>query len=413
MKKPSLPERLAIALLIEIASGNYHPDTRFLSRREIMHHWKVSSPTATQSLSLLAEWGILSACGRSGHYLEKHFMRKALLRIKKSHAEPLPGRPQWENKVRASMQPDSRLRRIAVIVVSDCSAPETDNPAPDGIPGHLPSVTRAVCAGIFEEMEAEGATADFYFDDGLDETRERVVRDIERARPQGVIVVRRLLSTAVSPVVQPLLKAGLPVVTAFDDCERLRMVSVNFNNVGLGYSAAQHLIEAGHRHIAVLVPPEKDEPYYFRGRLHGCKLAAREIGQGRVTVTPLTVSLERRKPAKSVMSLLDKQNPDRVTALFATTVDGLAALEPSLDATGIRVPEDMSVIMCSSRQGLTPGGRPFDIMKLDFRRIGQQAFRALERVHEGSFAEKVWLVDAEYEPCGTVAPLRGEGRPHS
>ncbi|EIQ00403.1 transcriptional regulator [Opitutaceae bacterium TAV1] len=409
MKKPSLPQRLAVALLSEIASGNYCENTRFLSRREIMRQWKVSSPTATDALRILAGWGILHPNDRSGHHLRPQFLQKTLLRINKTSLSPLPGQPRLDDKARALLHANRPLGRIAVVSVCDhidpLAATRHDNvPAvPLSLPIKIPAKI------IFSEANEVGVTVDFYFDDGCDATRRQILGDLPRSRPQGVIILRRLMSAAVSPLATPLIKAGIPVVTAFDDCENLRMVSVNFNNVGLGYTAARQFLAAGHRRIAVALPLEEEAPWYYRDRYHGCELAAREhiaaYPGDTVTITPVAVSLHpRQTPARRLLALFDRADSRRPTALLSTSVNLLVALQPLFVRLGLHVPADLSVIMCSSTPVRPPEGQPTDIMKLDFEEIGRQAFRALQSLYRGEFAEKTWLVESGYEAHGTVAP---------
>lgn len=410
MSSPTLPERLAVALLSEIASGQYRTSARFLSRREIMAQWKVSSPTATESLRLLTRWGILTSHPRSGHHLSANFLRKALYRLNKTKFAPLAGKPVWADKALARAREEIPLQRIAVISVSDLSAKSPGRVGAEVPPTNVPLPSRMATEALFTETKSEGVMVNFYLDDGREETRARIVEQIRAEQMQGVIILRRLLASSVRPLAQPFLRAGLPVVTAFDDCEGIRMVSVNFNNIGLGYTAGRQLIEAGHRHIVVLLPREEEAPYYYRDRFHGCQLAAKELGRGAVTVIPLIISLRTKRPIRSAQKLFSKNNPGRATALLATSVNVLMSLQPSLDKAEIEIPGDLSVIMCSSTPELPPTNREMDIMHLDFEEIGRRTFRALQRLYRGEFTEKIWLVESDYLPHGTVTPP-GKPRP--
>lgn len=414
MKKPPLAQRLAVALLFEIASGNYKENTRFLSRREIMRQWKVSSPTAVGALRFLADWDILYASDRSGHHLRPHFLQKTLLRINKTDLTPLPGQPQWDDKARALIHAGKPLRQIAVISVDDNIDPlaaTRHEVVPAGVPLSLPIKIPAKV--IFREANALGVTTDFYFDDGLEATRKQILDKLSRSRVQGVIILRRLMSDAVSPLARPLINMGLPVVTAFDDCENLPMVSVNFNNVGLGYTAAQQFIAHGHRHIAVTLPQANEAPWYYRDRCRGCEMAAAEHTrthpQDPVKVTSLTVSLVPQKVySKKLNSLLQRSNPERPTALLSTSVNLLTAMEPLFKQLGLKIPQDLSLIMCSSIAMPAQVQQPTDIMMLDFEEIGRQSLRALQALYQGQAAGKTWLVESTYEPHGTLALRAGE-----
>lgn len=371
-----------------------------------MRQWKVSSPTATQSLRLLVEWKILYSSDRSGHHFAPQFLQKALLRLNKTRLAPLPGQPTWDDRARHLRSRESALQRIAVVSICDgidqmrtryfSGMPEIALATPIWMPAKV----------IFNEANEVNVTVDFYLDDGRTSTGEHIVRSLIESGMQGVVILRRLMASPVSPLAKPLLKAGIPVVAVFDDCEHLKMVSVNFNNVGLGYKAGQAFIAAGHRRIAVALPMEEEAPNYYRDRFHGCCLAAREHTNAhpeeKVTVTALRLPLATGKFLSRVSRAFDKKNPRRATALLSTSVNLLQAMEATFQKDLLQIPRDVSVIMCSSKAVLPPKNQSMDIMKLDFEEIGRQAFLALQSLFQSQFTEKAWLVDSEYEPHGTV-----------
>ncbi len=408
MKKPSLPERLAVALLSEIASGHYSNKKSFLSRREIMKLWKVSSPTATRSLHILKEWDILSARSRSGQHFQPHYLQTALLHLNKTQLAPLPGQLSWEAKARnLRKQKEESLQRIAVVsICDDVKQPTTGRH--QRIPEMALSIPIRIPAQvIFNRANKAGVAVDFYLDDGTPRTGEKIVESLIQSRMQGVILLRRLLASPVAPLAKPLLKAGIPVVAVFDDCEHLKMVSVNFNNVGLGYQAAQVFLNEGHRHLAVIVPEDIEDPNYYRDRFHGAELASNEFNAmypgDPVTVSLLSISLHRGKVLPLAKALLSKDNPKRVTAILCTAVGLLRALETTISRGNLKIPDDLSVIMCSTTPTLPSKGNLIDIMKLDFEEIGACAFAALQSLCANQFTEKTWLVDSRYEAYGTVS----------
>lgn len=408
MKKPSLPERLAVALLSEIASGHYSDRKSFLSRREIMKLWKVSSPTATKSLRILEGWNILTPQSRSGQHFMPSYLQTALLHLNKAELTPLPGQPSWEAKARKLRRQHEKLERIAVVSICDGIAHHgTDRlealpEASLSIPIRIPSQV------IFNRANKVGVSVDFYLDDGVPHTGEKIVESLIRSRIQGVIILRRLLASPVAPMAKPLIEAGIPVVAVFDNCENLRMVSVNFNNVGLGYKAAQVFLANGHRHLAVAVPEDMEAPNYYRDRFHGAELAAEEFnaahGGNAARVSLLSISLKRGKVLPKAKALLAKENLARATALLCTSVNLLSALDTTLQRKNIKIPNDLSVMMCSIRPNHPTQNELVDIIKLDFEEIGIQAFTALQSLFADQFTEKAWLVDSPYESHGTVIP---------
>jgi len=418
MRKPSLPERLAVALLSEIASGHYSNKRSFLSRRKIMKLWKVSSPTATKSLDILREWDILSARSRSGQHFQPHYLRTALLHLNKTQLAPLPGQLSWTAKARRlRKENEESLQRISVVSICDDleqSSPDRHKWSPAAsrsVPIRIPSQV------IFNKANKAGVAVDFYLDNGAPGASEEIVRALIESRMQGVIILRRLLASPVAPMAKPLLEAGIPVVAVFDDCEHLRMVSVNFNNVGLGYKAAQVFLNEGHRHLAVIVPEEGEDTNYYSDSFHGAELAASEFNalhpDDPVTVSVLAMQLQRGRVLPAAKALLRKDNPRRATAILCTAVSLLHALEATIQRGGLKIPEDLSVIMCSTTPAFSSRLNLVDIMKLDFEEIGACAFAALQSLCANQFTEKAWLTDSCYEAHGTVGPAPATPEPEA
>ena len=413
MKKPSLAERLAIALLSEIASGHYSNKRSFLSRREIMRLWKVSSPTATKSLRLLEQWNILRAHSRSGQHFCPRYLQTALLQLNKTQLAPLPGHLSWEARARMLRTVESKLERIAVISICEAHPHRTGRKSgiPEkslSIPIHIPSQV------IFNKAHQVGVSVDFYIDNGTDEVRQQIIHSLIGSGIQGVILLRRLLASPVAPLADPLLKVGMPVVAVFDNCEHLHIVSVNFNNVGLGYKAGQIFLQEGHRRLAVLLPEAGEDPYYYRDRFHGVELAVGEFNAAHPDDPAGVIALEafpspghRHRPChRPLQAAFSPQNPERPTAVLSTAVGLLKHLKLILDKAGLAIPHALSVIMCSTTPTLPPTEELISIMKLDFEKIGAQAFAALELLFANRYTEKVQLIDSYYEPYGTVLGVR-------
>lgn len=107
-----------------------------------------------------------------------------------------------------------------------------------------------------------------------------------------------------------------------------------------GRSAAQHLLELGHRRIGMLVGPEASAP--GRERADGCRSALQQAG------APLDEDLvdggafEFEAGREAALRLLERE--DRPTALFAASDTlALGALRAAHEL-GIRVPEQLSIV---------------------------------------------------------------------
>lgn len=405
MRKPSLPLRLACALLHEIASGQHDEAARFLSRREIMRQWEVSSPTASAALALLAKWQVLRARDRSGHRFTRDARRRALLRLHRTSLAPLAGRPAWTARARALSHGHAPLRHIAVVSLVPPPAPRSTRDDADHAPLAAVPIEPAVrlpARAIFAAARKAGVLVDFHLHDGSADAAREIARGLLRSGAQGLIILRRRFATPVAPLAAPLLAAGVPVVAAFDDSEGLGIPTVNFNNLALGHAAARRLIAAGHRRIVVALPRTEESPAYFRERLAGCRLAAREAKPHEVEIVPVTGDFPSPRASSRLLAALRADPLRRPPALFSTTAEILAAALPDLEAAGLRAPHDLSVIMCSGTPRPPGAARDFDFLRLDFAAVGRRAFAALHALHEGKFTAKIALIEATCRACGTV-----------
>jgi len=175
------------------------------------------------------------------------------------------------------------------------------------------------------------------------EQRDLYFRDIpRRERVDGVLIVSL---TPRDGDVKPFKKANVPIVLVDAHHASLaRLNQVITDDIAGGRAATQHLIELGHRRIAYLSDC-LDEPFNFtssRDRLAGYQQALQAAGipfrpdyhvqgeHGRVEARRLAAQLLAR--------------PDRPTAIFAASdTQAMGVLEAARD-TGLRVPDDLSVI---------------------------------------------------------------------
>jgi len=399
--KTSLPERVAVALLVEMASGNYLPNERFLSHRDVKRFWRVSSPTATTSLQKLVEWGIIKSRDRSGHYLVPDFRRMALARLNAVHSIAMPRKPDWQTKVHSADRPENSLKRIALVMMPQGA--ERTGKSDTLSPQISCMATSYTARAIFREAERSGVMVDFYMDDGKEECHEWIVKQITSTNAQGAVIIRRILSTRVAPMASMFMKKGIPVVTAYDDCEHTNMVSVNFNNVGIGYSATRRFLDLGHRRIGVVLQKAPDQ--YFSDRFSGSELAVKEFGDPSARTQPffLEYSDTETDVRKRFARSFSRSNKDRPTALLITDVQLLTMLKPLIQSEHLTIPRDLSAIVCSTITEVPGFKRRFDIMKLDFEEVGRAAYRALEKLFQGTSYSPCLLVNPQYHAHGSTA----------
>jgi LacI family transcriptional regulator len=115
--------------------------------------------------------------------------------------------------------------------------------------------------------------------------------------------------------------------------------SINLDNFGGAYAMTKHLIEHGHKDVAMIKGPDKN--YDAAERLRGYRSALREGGVLHDASLEVAGSFSESSGYDAVRQLLSK--PNRPTAIFAandtTAIGALSALQ----AAGIGVPEEVAL----------------------------------------------------------------------
>jgi DNA-binding LacI/PurR family transcriptional regulator len=246
---------------------------------------------------------------------------------------------------------------------------------------------------------------DFFLCDGSSDSERRTLARVLNARPDGVMIIKRKAPFQAKTLGDSLLQRGIPVVVLYGEDEGSDMVSVNFNNVGMGFTAAETLLKNGHRRLGVLL--HRDSNKNWDDRLRGFRLRTdKEKG---VTVTEFSLRDRQDDYLQAAAGL----HRGRITALFSTTQEVLAGFLPALKGSGIQVPADVSVLMCASTSAVQDSPLPVDTLIQDFAQLGRMAFHVLEGYCGGQVAQKAYLLDPVVEIHGTVmgAPQVSENRP--
>jgi LacI family transcriptional regulator len=170
--------------------------------------------------------------------------------------------------------------------------------------------------------------------------------------------------------IKPLREAGYPVVLLVGDPDAgLDVVSVN-DRAG-GYRAVRHLLELGHRRIAVLDPAlslgnsEKSE---------GCRRAFDEFG---VDIDPSLIFDPRGHTATVAYQAMPEVMARRPTAVFASN-DRLAigSMAWCLE-NGIDVPRDIAIVGYDDIEAASYCAVPLTTMRYGVEEVADRAVRRL------------------------------------
>ncbi|MEV8095888.1 LacI family DNA-binding transcriptional regulator [Kitasatospora sp. NPDC085879] len=164
------------------------------------------------------------------------------------------------------------------------------------------------------------------------------IEGVLRRRPLGVVLV---FSSLPLEVKQQLRSRAIPfvIIDPAGDPEP-DVPSVGSANWAGGLAATRHLIECGHRRIAIITGPE--DMLCSLARLDGFRsamgMAGLEIPAGYVSFGDFHVEGGRRRATELLA------RPDRPTAIFAgSDLQALGVLEAAR-VHGLKVPDDLSVV---------------------------------------------------------------------
>jgi len=157
-------------------------------------------------------------------------------------------------------------------------------------------------------------------------------------RPVGVIAVSAVLTSRLSA---QLSAAAIPLVILDPSGEPMHQTpSVGAMNWNGGLAATRHLIDLGHRRIAMINGP--DQYLCCRARFDGYRAAMDTAG---IPVDPALVRTEPlyveggRSAAEHLLQL-----PDPPTAVFTANDLQAIGVYETAHRTGVRIPKDLSVV---------------------------------------------------------------------
>ncbi|OLB77321.1 MAG: LacI family transcriptional regulator [Actinobacteria bacterium 13_2_20CM_2_71_6] len=190
-----------------------------------------------------------------------------------------------------------------------------------------------VVRGVSEELESlqrhlilvvANATTD----------RDRVERHIAASHVDGVLAVS---THGADPLPQTLARKGIPVACSGRVATRRGLSYVDVDNVGGAFAAVGHLLQRGRRRIATITGPQ--DSVAGVDRLTGYRETLRSRRRRSIVAVG---DFTRESGATAMRQLLD-DDPKLDGVFVANDMMAIGALR-TLQATGRRVPEDVSVV---------------------------------------------------------------------
>jgi LacI family transcriptional regulator len=201
---------------------------------------------------------------------------------------------------------------------------------------------------------------------------------------------------------KPWLEQGIPVVLVDSELP-VPIDQIRSDGEHGGYVAARHLLELGHRRIAVLVYSQ--ELVVGRSRLRGCLRAFAEF---RVAPDPALVRYCHSSPESAEAEALHVLRVEKPTALLATSLQLTTGLLRAVGQLGLKVPADLSIVGFDETE-LTRQYQPtLTVVARDVPAMGAQAVSLLlDRMEQAEVAPpRLVTIPFALRPGGsTSAPM--------
>jgi GntR family transcriptional regulator of arabinose operon len=324
-------------LLDSIARGEFSADEPFITQREIVERFGVSTTTAVRALGeLVADGVVVRRRGRGTFVAER---------------APPPAATSGQRVVRY-VSPDA------------AGVHESE----------LLSGLAAVSASLGYELTIERTHSVAH--------EEEVLRRVAASGTQGVVLFPRDRSTAVGAV-EAMQRRGVAVVVVDRYLPGLPTDAVLFDDFAVGYDVTAAMLDRGHRAPAMLW--SESDVTSVRDRLSGHYRALRDRGLPELPERSALRGYDPLDPAtrrQLLRSMLE--SPERLTALICGNAPTLALAVSDLLAMETGFPG--SVELASMDQSLPCDVSPLAVVsaRLPTREMGEQAAHLVHERIEGS-----------------------------
>ncbi|MYD10637.1 MAG: LacI family transcriptional regulator [Chloroflexi bacterium] len=194
-----------------------------------------------------------------------------------------------------------------------------------------------VTSGIQREAEGLGYSIAVSV---IDEPTETLPRLVAEGSIEGLLALGG--GDITDPLLRLIISSGMPLVTVDNQSDLQPLNSVVVDNYRGAYLATRHLIDMGHRRIAVIQGPRKYKS--LTERYHGCLNALIDAGLGvdtELVQRPLSSGVPN-KGYREMKALLSRGEPP--TAVFAVSDRTALGAIPAIREAGLRVPQDISIV---------------------------------------------------------------------
>lgn len=208
---------------------------------------------------------------------------------------------------------------------------------------------------------------------------QEAVRVLAEKRVDGLIVVPASSTDAAH--LTALIDHGIPVVLMDRFIDGLDADTIMVDNVTAAYRAIAHLTALGHRHIAMI--SASDTIATTAARMAGYRQALADAGATAPDQWGRLAEYSQAAAKAETMALLSQPRSERPTALFATDSILTAGAFQGVQALGLAVPVDVSVIGFDDVEWMTMVRPAVTVVDQPVYELGKRAAEQLMARIEG------------------------------
>lgn len=219
------------------------------------------------------------------------------------------------------------------------------------------------------------------------EERKALYQTIFARRPIGLIVGSQTFS-AEDVAHARAMGVNHIIFIAFQEMQIEGTHSIVFPSRALGYLAARHLLERGHRRLALVKPDESLQEEAFLQRLEGMQAAIAEETEKSNQSDKANVSLEilpLHRSASSARELVETSliGGNRPTGIYAFSDEYAVVLLGALTRLGIEVPREIALVGTDNLALGTFVWPALTTMGFDAIDMGKRTVDVLHILHQG------------------------------
>ncbi len=249
-----------------------------------------------------------------------------------------------------------------------------------------------------EELSAAGVTM-LVASSGYDTEQEaEQIRTLVERGADGLLLIGRARS---AKTFDYLRQRKVPFVIAWNYRNDKKNLYVGFNNRKAAKELAQHVLEKGHRHIAMIAGLTRDNDR-AADRVTGCREAITEAGIAasdlRVIETAYSIE-DARDSFKHVMALA----PETTAIICGNDVLAAGAIQEAHNS-GLRVPDDISIVGFDNIELSTVVEPNLTTVHVPHRRMGQTAAQLLLQLRDTDTPPKSIEFQTHIVERGSLGP---------